>query len=134
MTSRLRLAAGGTGLSLAALLVRNVAKYKQATSDRFELLGSPQPGTPEFTHLVEAMTGATQRPGNRVTVMSNGATLDAMFDAISQAKRTIDFSSYIYWPGPTADRFSAALAERAGAGVAVNLLKERSTELVRQAL
>ncbi len=122
MTSRLRLAAGGTGLSLAALLARNVAKYKRATSERFELLGSPQPGTPEFTHLVEAMTGATQRAGNRVKVMRNGATLDAMVDAVSQAKRTIDFSSYIYWPGSTADRFSAALAERAGAGVAVNLI------------
>ncbi len=116
------MALGAAGLSLAALLARNVAKYKRATNDRFELLESPQPGTPEFTHLIEAMTGATQRPGNRVKVMSNGATLDAMFDAISQATRTIDFSSYIYWPGPTADRFSAALAERAGAGVAVNLL------------
>ena len=122
MPSRLQLAVSGAGLSVAALLARNVVKYKRATSERLELLGSPQPGTPEFTHLVEAMTGATQRPGNRVRVMCNGATLDAMVDAISQATRTIDFSSYIYWPGPTADRFSAALAERAGAGVAVNLL------------
>ncbi len=113
---------GGAGLGLGALLARNLVKYKRATSERFELLESPQPGTPEFAHLVEAMTGAAQRPGNRVEVMRNGVTLDAMVDIISQAKRTIDFSSYIYWPGPTADRLSAALAERAEAGVAVNLL------------
>ncbi len=122
MTYRLRAVAGGVGLGLGALLARNVVKYKRATSERFDLLGSPQPGTPEFAHLLEAMTGATQRPGNRVQVMCNGTTLDTMVDAISMATRTIDFSSYIYWPGPTADRFSAALAERARAGVAVNLL------------
>ena len=122
MTSPLGLAAGGAGLAGAALLARNIAKYKRVTSERFELLESPQPGTPEFAHLVEALTGAPQRPGNRVEIMCNGATLDAMVAAIRQATRTIDFSSYIFWPGPTADRFSAALAERAEAGVAVNLL------------
>ncbi|HEV2809462.1 MAG TPA: phospholipase D-like domain-containing protein [Acidimicrobiales bacterium] len=122
MTYRLRAVAGGVGLGLGALLARNLVKYKRATSERFDLLGSPQPGTPEFAHLVEAMTGATQRPGNRVQVMRNGTTLDAMVDAISKATRTVEFSSYIYWPGPTADCFSAALAERARAGVAVNLL------------
>ena len=122
MTSRLRLAAGGAGLGLVALLARNVVKYKRATGERFELLGSPQPGTPEFAHLVEAMTGAVQRPGNRVRIMHNGATLEEMVEAISQATRTIDFSSYIYWPGPTADRFSEALAERAAAGVDVNVV------------
>ena len=83
------------------------------------MLGSPQPGTQELAHLVEAMTGAPQRPGNRVESMHNGVTLDAMLDAISRANRTIDFSSYIYWPGPTAERFSDELAERAGAGVNV---------------
>jgi hypothetical protein len=94
VTSRLRLAAGGVGLGTAALLARNVVKYKRATSERFELMESPQPGTPEFAHLLEAMTGAPQRPGNRVEVRRNGATLDAMVDAISEATRTIDFSSY----------------------------------------
>jgi cardiolipin synthase len=99
-----------------------VVKYKRATSQRFELMESPQPGTPEFAHLLETMTGAPRRQGNRVEIRRNGATLDAMVEAIAQATRTIDFSSYIYWPGPTADRFSDALAERARAGVAVNLL------------
>jgi len=107
---------------LAALLTRNVVKYKRETNERFDLREPPQPGTPEFACLVEAMTGAPQRGGNRVEIVRNGATLDSMVGAISGATRTIDFSSYIYWPGPTADRFSDALAERARAGVAVNLL------------
>jgi cardiolipin synthase A/B len=129
-----RVGGGAAGLGLAAVLVRNVAKYKRATSERFELLESPQPGTPEFADLVEAMTGATQRPGNRVTIMRNGETLDEMVEAISGATRTVDLSSYIYWPGTIADRFSAALAERARAGVEVNLILDGygSAKLGRQ--
>jgi len=68
------------------------------------------------------MTGAPVRAGNRVQVIRNGATLEAMLDAISSATATIDLSSYIYWPGPTADRFSEALAKRARAGVEVNVI------------
>ncbi len=125
MSSRRRLVVSGAGAGIgvaSAVLAAQVVRYKRGTKERFELLGSPQPGTQEFAHLVEAMTGAPQRPGNRVEIMHNGVTLEAMLDAISQANRTIDFSSYIYWPGPTAERFSDALAERARAGVNVNLL------------
>lgn len=45
-----------------------------------------------------------------------------MLDAIASANETIDLSSYIYWPGPTADRFSEALSERARSGVEVNVI------------
>jgi len=99
-----------------------VARYKRGTRRRFEVVDAPAPGTGEFTQLVSAMTGAPLHHGNRVTVMRNGATLDAMLDAVSGAQRTIDLSSYIYWPGEAADRFSAALIERAEAGVEVNLI------------
>ncbi|MDQ3767922.1 MAG: phospholipase D-like domain-containing protein [Actinomycetota bacterium] len=68
------------------------------------------------------MTGAPLRLGNRVRIMRNGATLDAMVEAISSAKETIDCSAYIYWPGGTADRFSEAFIERVRAGVEVNLV------------
>jgi cardiolipin synthase len=54
--------------------------------------------------------------------MRNGATLAAMLEVISSAKATIDLSTYIYWPGDTADRFSEALIERAEAGVEVNVV------------
>ncbi|HUP70414.1 MAG TPA: phospholipase D-like domain-containing protein [Acidimicrobiales bacterium] len=82
----------------------------------------PVPGTPEFSRLVSAMTGAPLRPGNRVQILRNGATLDAMVEAISSATETVDCSSYIYWPGETADLFSAAFIDRARAGVEVNLV------------
>ncbi len=68
------------------------------------------------------MTGGPLRQGNRVTVMRNGATLESMLQAISAAQRTIDMSSYIYWPGEAADRFTRAFIERARAGVEVNII------------
>lgn len=79
-----------------------MAQFKRVTKERFALLEPPQPGAREFGHLVEALTGAPQRLGNRGSVMRNGVTFDAMLGEISRAMLTIDFSSYIYWPGLTA--------------------------------
>lgn len=82
----------------------------------------PAPGSAEFARLVTAMTGASLRSGNRVEVLRNGATLDLMLQDIASATETLDCSSYIYWPGAVADRFSDAFIERARAGVQVNLV------------
>ena len=112
----------GTGLAVAGALAYQVAKYRRGTRRRFDMPEAPAPGTAEFSRLVTAMTGAPARLGNRVQVMRNGTTLDAMVEAISSAKTTIDCSSYIYWPGPTAERFSEAFMERSRAGVQVNLV------------
>lgn len=122
--SRVHIRRGAVGASLVAsgLLAYQVAKYKRSTRQRFEMAGRPVPGSAEFSQLLSAMTGAPLRMGNRVRIMRNGITLDAMLEAISGAKETIDLSSYIYWPGETADRFSEALIERAQAGVDVNVI------------
>lgn len=45
-----------------------------------------------------------------------------MLEAIGSAQRTIDFSSYIYWPGEVTGRFTDALTERARSGVEVNIV------------
>ena len=45
-----------------------------------------------------------------------------MLAAIRGAKRTIDFETYIYWSGAIGREFADALAERARAGVKVNVL------------
>lgn len=103
-------------------LAYQAAKYKRGTRRRFAMTDRPAPGTAEFSRLVSAMTGAALRAGNRVTITRNGATLDAMVEAAASAKATIDCSSYIYWPGETADRFTKVFIERAQAGVEVNLV------------
>ncbi|HEV2068818.1 MAG TPA: phospholipase D-like domain-containing protein [Acidimicrobiales bacterium] len=119
---RVRPIVAGAGLGAAGLLAYQVARYKTGTQRRFDLLDPPPPGSPEFARLVSAMAGAPLRPGNGVVIMRNGTTLGAMLEAISSAKATIDLSSYIYWPGDIADRFSDALIERADAGVEVNVV------------
>jgi len=105
---RLRRGLLGTGLAASRLLAYQVVKYKRGTRQRFEMPPGPQPGSDAFARLVTAMTAVPLRAGNHVKVMRNGDTLDAMVEAISSATETIDCSSYIYWPGVTADRFSEA--------------------------
>ena len=122
MPVAVRRAAAGAGLGAAGLVAYQVAKYKRGTRRRFELEDPPAPGSAEFARLVSAMAGAPLRPGNRVVVMRNGDTLDEMLKAIAEAKETVDLSSYIFWPGNVADRFSDALIERADAGVEVNVV------------
>jgi len=109
----------GAGVGLYGL---QAARYRRSVGRRFEVCDIAQPGTSEFSQLLEAMTAAPLRSGNRVTVMRNGETLVEMLEAISSAERTIDLSSYIYWPGSIADDFTAALVERARAGVDVNMV------------
>ncbi|MGH9076116.1 MAG: phospholipase D-like domain-containing protein [Acidimicrobiales bacterium] len=111
-----------TGVAGTALLAYQVARYKRATRDRLSLVDPPGPGSPEFSRLVGSMTGSVLSPANRVRVLRNGVTLESMLEAISGARQTVDLSSYIYWPGETADRFGDALVERARAGVEVNVL------------
>jgi cardiolipin synthase len=45
-----------------------------------------------------------------------------MLEAIRSARRSINLECYIFHPGRTADRFIAALTERAAAGVPVNIV------------
>lgn len=120
--SSLRRGGVSIGVGAIGLLAFQMARYKRSTRWRLDLEEAPGPGTAEFSRLVTAMTGAPVHQGNQVEVMRNGATLEAMVDAISSATRTIDFSSYIYWPGPTAERFTEALIDRARSGVEVNVI------------
>ena len=122
MPNHVRRISSGLGLAAAGALALQVTKYKRGTRQRFSMPDRPAPGTAEFSRLVSALTGAALRPGNRVTIMRNGATLDAMAEAAAAAKVTIDCSSYIYWPGETAERFSEVFIDRARDGVEVNLV------------
>jgi cardiolipin synthase len=88
-----------------------------------ELQDPPTPGTADFARLVEALTIAPLRQGNRVTVLRNGDEIfPAMLEAIQQAKETVNFATYVYWTGSIAPQFAEALGERAAAGVEVNIL------------
>jgi cardiolipin synthase len=122
MTGGRRLAAAGAA-GLGAAYAWTVARYRREEADRFTGRDLPPAGSPEFGRILESLTMTPVREGNRVTILRNGVeTFPSMLEAIEAAEHTVDFSSYIYWPGEITERFSAAFAERARAGVEVNVV------------
>jgi cardiolipin synthase A/B len=116
-------AAVPVGAGLALTYAFGTARYRRNARTGYQLDDPPQPGTLAFTRLIEGVTGAPWRTGNRVHILRNGGrTFPAMLDAIASAKSTIDLSSYILWPGDVTNRFTEALCERAEAGVEVNVV------------
>ncbi|HEX8254940.1 MAG TPA: cardiolipin synthase [Thermoanaerobaculia bacterium] len=76
-----------------------------------------------FLQTMHALTGAAMSEGNRVEILKNGVGIfPAMLAAIRNAKKTINIEFYIFWDGEVGRAFAQALAERARAGVKVNLI------------
>ena len=77
----------------------------------------------QFRRSVETLLGPPLVGGNRTRTLINGDQIfPAMLAAIRGAKKTVHFETYIFWKGQAGDRFAAALAERARAGVTVRVI------------
>jgi cardiolipin synthase A/B len=121
--SVIRRSVAGAGLGLAGIYAYNVARYRRAAGEGFDLPHPPAVGSGEFTGLLEALAQAPRREGNRLTILRNGCEIfPAMLDAIGSARECINFSTYIYWTGDIASQFADALATRASEGIEVNVL------------
>ena len=121
--SVIRRSVAGTGLGLAGIYAYNVARYRRAAGEGFDLPNPPAVGSSEFASLVEALAQAHRREGNRLTILRNGCEIfPAMLEAIGSARECINFSTYIYWTGDIAPQFADALATRASEGIEVNVL------------
>jgi cardiolipin synthase len=80
-------------------------------------------GSPDFSKAIGDLLDPAFVNGNKITTLLNGDEIfPAMLSAISNAKKTITFESYIYWSGKTGEKFADALSERARAHVKVHLL------------
>jgi cardiolipin synthase A/B len=111
------------GLGLIGAYAYNVARYRRAAGQRFDLPHPPAVGSNEFVAFIEALAQAPRRHGNRITILRNGCEIfPAMLEAINSARECINFSTYIYWSGDIAPRFAGALATRASEGLEVNVL------------
>ncbi len=76
-----------------------------------------------FQQTMYALTGTPLIGGNRVDILKNGVGIfPPMLVAIRNAKKTINLEFYIYWDGEVGRLFAEALAERARAGVKVNVV------------
>ena len=78
---------------------------------------------PQFLRSLGQLLGPEIVAGNRVTALVNGDRIfPEMLAAVRCAQKTITFETYIYWSGDVGAQFTAALIERARAGVKVHLL------------
>jgi cardiolipin synthase A/B len=105
------------GFLLLMSLFAPVMRYQ---IDCFE---APAIDSDKFLETLEALTDAQVNHHNNVTVLANGETFyEAELQAIRGAVRSINLEAYIFQRGEVSQRFLAALAERARAGVRVNLV------------
>jgi len=78
-----------------------------------------------FVHVLESTCQTHLEHGNRVDILTNGDRFyPAMLEAIRAARETVTMECYIFKKGDIADRFIAALSERARAGVRVTIVMD----------
>ena len=78
---------------------------------------------PQFFRSMGVLLGPQLLAGNRVDTLLNGDEIfPAMLKAIREARRSVNFETYIYWSGEVGRDFADALSERARAGVKVHIL------------
>ena len=88
------------------------------TSARAETSDSPQ-----FLYVLEALTDAKVNSHTSAEVLTNAENFySAGLEAIRSAQKSVNLEAYIFQKGEVARRFVDAFAERARAGVRVNLV------------
>jgi cardiolipin synthase len=106
---------------VASLLVLNFSPGEKKIDT--QLTRQYDTDDPQMRRSLGVLLGPPILDGNKVDVLLNGDQIfPAMLKAIREAKQTIDFETYIYWSGDIGREFTQALAERARAGVKVNVL------------
>jgi cardiolipin synthase A/B len=99
-------------------------RHRREQGQGYELRGKEiEVGTDEFLRATEALTMAPIARGNDIELYINGdAIFPAMIETMRNARRSLNFLSYLYWSGDIAGEIAAALCNRAQAGVEVNVL------------
>lgn len=80
----------------------------------------------ELLPSLAGLTHATVVEGNCVEVFENGAFFDVLFEDMRAAQRSVHFETYLWEEGELSRRVTAALAERARAGLPVRVLVDAS--------
>lgn len=78
---------------------------------------------PQFQREMSILLGPAIIDGNRAQALQNGDEIfPAMLTAIRSATTSVTFETFIYWAGDIGETFCRAFAERAQAGVVVNVM------------
>src|SRR5690625_4401623 len=76
-----------------------------------------------YNRLVEQSLGIAFTPGINVERLKKGIEIfPTMLDAIRNAKERVEFLTYVYWSGDSAEEFEAALSTKAQEGVEVYVI------------
>ena len=110
-------------LALSAAIVCPGCAMKLGKQPRQEVQSLYSARSAEFQQAAGSLLGPNFVGGNSISTLVNGDEIfPAMLSAIRSAKRSINLETYVFWDGDVAKNFTAALSERARAGVAVNLI------------
>ena len=104
--------------SLAGALIGPTPGYE--LTDRNEL---PPNDSERFLQVLEALSDAQVNKTGSLEVLTNGPSFyPAELDAIRNATQSVNIEAYIFQKGNITNQYISALAERARAGVRVNLV------------
>jgi cardiolipin synthase len=115
----------GIAAVLGAWYASDSLRHRRELGDGYELHGreSIDIGSEEFMRAAETITGAPVTTGDEVELLINGDEIFPCYlETIRGAERTLNLTTYAYWRGEIAHEVAGALAERAGAGVEVNVV------------
>lgn len=123
--SRRRTVAAGLGGALIAAVATVISLNFVAGEKQIQrkLVHRHTIDDPQFRRELGVLLGPPVIDGNRVDNLENGVEIfPAMLEAVKAARHNINFETYIYWSGDIGRQFAEALAERAQAGVEVQVL------------
>ncbi|MEY2555425.1 MAG: cardiolipin synthase [Verrucomicrobiota bacterium] len=108
---------------IVAICANSGCAIKVGKQPRQEVTSLYSAQSPEFRQSAGSLLGPNFVGGNSISTLVNGDEIfPAMLSAIRSAKRSINLETYIFWDGEIAREFTAALSERARAGVHVNMI------------
>jgi cardiolipin synthase len=112
---------------VGALALAGVLAFIFSIFDRrpsaIALTEAAQVGTSVFLDAVAGTANAPLRHGGRASLLNDGDQFyPALFEAIAEARASVNVMAYIWRPGEVVDRLFDALVERARAGTEVRVL------------
>lgn len=106
------------GSSFAGGLIGPTPRYKLTNRDQL-----PPNDSERFLQVAEALSDAQVNRTGTLQVLTNGpAFYPAELEAIRNATQSVNLEAYIFQKGKIAEQYVEALADRARAGVKVNLV------------
>jgi cardiolipin synthase A/B len=116
----------GVATALGGWYASDSLRHRREHGDGYELHGNEEGldvGSEEFMRAAETLTGAPISTGDDVELLINGDEIFPVYlETIRGAEKTLNVTTYAYWRGEIAREVAEALAERAEAGVEVNVI------------